>query len=316
MQQYCNFRGVVIILFVALFLVSCNNSKTEIKRVEMPMARPGANGVSFGLYDTNGNIETTKVFNIKKGEEFSKIISISNYINNTRKYLIIALVDCIQVPFRVNDKEYINYTFSMNANEVTEIPVCIDSLKPGFHDIIFLIFKSPEITMESQDLALANSLAQIYPIRFNIIVESGEPFKPKLTEIEPIKVFNEANIHGAFLTNTSERMKVWYVEKTENKEIPYYIHIGNQETESHYFAIITLLDWKQVPINKNGKVLFLELKPNEKRVYKGLLHLPENLEKGKKLNLTLVSISEPFSLQEKHTDLVEQSLRTTITPCY
>ncbi|MEL7657877.1 MAG: hypothetical protein AAGU75_18440, partial [Bacillota bacterium] len=79
-----------ILLFILLVNCGCNHSKYSqgelddiANNVKDTYTQPymSGGGVSLGLYNNDGIIEETKLFNLKENESLKKIIAIGNMID-------------------------------------------------------------------------------------------------------------------------------------------------------------------------------------------------------------------------------------------
>lgn len=304
----------VCVLLIILTLLGCARTEFEstANRNQLPMAKAGSGVITLGLYNPNGKIEEKNIFHISQGEVFYKYVAFSSFVNHNQKYLLTVTDNFNQTPFSINGKTMLTYEFNLKSNETIDIPVKIHNLQQGFHEIDFFIFKSPHITMDKEDINMANSLQQVYAIRCNVIINSQEVIRPQITTKQYVYYFNQNNIFEGILNNKNIiDKKVWLFERVHKNKIEYFLHLGNVSNKSNTYAVISFLDWKQVPVTDNINVLYLNLNKNEEKVYDCSISIPKS-EKTR-LNFVSLIIPNPFSSLDNPLNVgtVDQSLRTT-----
>lgn len=286
--------------------------KETIKDTHNRNKLPGAisgNGVSLGLYNTNGDIETDYCFNLNEGENFKKFIAIGNFIDNPREYKILIFDNFVQTNFSVDSNiEKNSFTLVINAKESQEVPISLNNLSKGFHDIIIMIVKYTDKKDLNEEFRKNTDIDHMLFIRFNIIVDNDNIPKFDYTSYETNKF---DRLDGIFLNKDKDILKRWLIEDIDDDTpINYYIHVGNNRFDSRDYAIIVLDNWQQIPINsKSGNVVYIKLLKNEKTVIPGVINI---IYQDGIHDLTAILVHNPFHKINMYNKTVESSIRVGI----
>lgn len=312
---------ITIFLLIALTLtigeVYFNNTTTNsnkgqftekiastANRDKMPNATTG--GVSLGLYNIDGNIESSFVFKSKKNESLRKFISVGNLISKKRMYRLLLLTDYKQSKFKVANKEVSYYNFEMNPYETKEIPVEIFDLNKGFHDILFVIVKYPDNKSLEDEFRKTTDMNHLLFMRFNVVVDDNK--KPQYSFYNGQIDKGNKTLDGVFINKN--KLVRWLKEEVDKSSVVnYLINIGNNSYPKRKYALIVLFDWKQTLINGKENVLFFELDKNSMVTISSKLNLPSN--EGV-YDLTPILIHNPYEETNLYNRYVETGVRVGI----
>ena len=271
-----------------------------------------AGGISLGLYNAGGNIETVSHFEIEENEKINKYLSIGNLINKDRIYKLILFVDYEQTNFSIDGRDKnSDFTFKMKAGETIEIPFEIDTLEKGLHDIIFVIAKYPDNVSLDEDFRKQTDLNNLLFMRFSTSVGNDDTVYNDLNFNKYGKIKTEDILDGIFVSNEKNDYKRWLTEdiSKSKKELTYYTHIGNVSGEEKTYALLNLFDWEQTKIIDNKNVTFHKLKNNQ------VVTLKTNLEINNKkgvYDMVPILVHNPFQKLDMYNQGVETSIRTGI----
>lgn len=320
---------VICVLFFALLIVSCSNSDNKVEPIKLqntnfkntikstsdrdnlPMIEAGQSlGTTVGIYNVNGNIEKTKQYHIKAGQDFKKFISLGNLISEDRVYKLIMLVDYKQHSFSVDDNAPSEeYNFKIGAGKTLEIPIKITDLDSGMHDIVVIMVKNPNNKSLDEEYRKKTDLSHLIIERFNVIV--GDSDKPA-THIEFTNegVKEPQNLGGIFLSKKND-YKRWLSEDVKPGEIlDYFIHVGNSLEKDHQtYALVVLYNWKQIDIVEGKNVLYYKLNKDDSFVLPATLNTPES--EGVE-DLTALLIQNPNEKLTMYNRDTEFSLRVGV----
>lgn len=298
MSQKKLYIPIILLILFNIIPIGCfdENNERFSKKIEsagnrdrLPFAKTG--GISIGLYNTNGTIEKTNLFNLTPDEEFEKFISFGNLINKDRQYLLLTLIDYKQSIFYVDNKITKAFKYTMKPNETIEIPIKLPKLTEGLHDVIFIIVKSPNDKSLDETLRASSDMNHLLFIRTNIIVSS--------TKVSPIAYFQSDTqdneiLEGILVSKEATVLKRWLTEKAdENQMLDFYIHLGNKSNDKQKYAIVSFLDWEQTAVNNGKEVMFVSLGKNKK------MTIPSKIDKlfEKKIyDYSAIVIYNPFEL--------------------
>ena len=319
-------RPVILILIALLFILNgCSNdeSKNDIPldstdfklqilstedRDKLPNATSG--GISLGLYNNNGQIETETNFNLEEDQSIEKFISLGNLIDEDRTYKLLLFVDFQQEKFSVDNKESkYDFTFHMDAGESIEIPFKIDPLKKGLHDILFVIAKYPDNKSLNEDFRKNTDSNNLLFLRFSTVVGGDETVYNEIEFNKYGELENNDILDGIFISK-EDNFKRWINQEImDNEDLKYFTKIGNNRGEIKSYALINLFDWEQQTIIDNKKVTFFELENNELITLKSTISI--NKEKGI-YDLAPILIHNPFQKLTMINREVETGVRVGI----
>ncbi|MEA4895896.1 MAG: hypothetical protein VB064_11645 [Oscillospiraceae bacterium] len=304
------------ILLLGCLLISsgCSNdtySQNRLKQIEETIVdnntQPymSGGGVSLGLYDVEGKIEETKSFKLNKNESFKKIIALGNMIDSDRTYRILLFVDFNQYSFLVNGNEVLAYDFKAGQNEYSAIPIEINNLSEGFHDIFFVIVKDSDVKSLDIDYRNHTDMNNLLFIRFNVTV--GNNSVPTI-EFKPLNSTGEAILDGVFLSKETDKLKRWSVDNTTiSTQLNFNIHVGNKAyNEQQNYALITLLDWKQVNFYNNQNLIFFSLNKGTQSYISASINTPD--KKGV-YDLVSILINNPYEPLTIKNSNIETGIR-------
>lgn len=254
------------------------NFKKTIKDTSNRDIMPGTEnmkGIRSRIYNDKGEIDNKYNYSLKTDEVWEKFIAISNSTDNSSKYKLILLVDYKQCNFNVDGNPVKDYTFQMNKNETIEMPVSLNKLNEGLHDILFLVViddnKSTDIRFRNTTLT-----CNLICFRFNIIVNNNIKIPNyNLTTFKQQDLKDKFN--GIILNKNESDANYWFLENaTSQKTIQFYNHFGNSDFEqAQKYAVITFSDWKQlglgtfIEVNKGKQVTV----PSSVKLTKGIHNL-------------------------------------------
>lgn len=321
----CRFIYMIICIFLLCFFYGCsspdpnnafrtNTIKVYDKGISeqstknlLHFAQSGQKGVSLGLYNMEGIIENDYIFYINKGEPLKKILSIGHFIDEQWTYKLLLFVDYKKTNFMVEGIDVNDYTFKITPNTRAKIPIQVYPLEKGFHDVIFVIAKYPDIKSLDSTFRRRTNMGHILTIRFNIAVENS--VAPEITYYTDYEVRQNPRINGMIYTTTRDVFKEWLIEKAKPQtDIIYYYHIGNKKrAKTQSYALVALLDWEPVQLTANGdKVLFLKINENEMVTFPSTIKTPS--QEGI-YDFSAILVYNPYEKLNIQNRLVETSFR-------
>ncbi len=307
---------LLLFFFSICFISGCNNSLSEqdleqlSKEITQNYTLPymASGGVGLSLHNNDGIIEETMSFELKPGERFEKIISLGNMIDNDRKYKLLLFVDYKQTAFIVNESTVTEYDFSAKSNENVLIPFKIENLQQGFHDVFFVIAKYPDIHSLDCEYRKSTDMNHLLFLRFNILVGNAKVPDVTYTQLENSK---EAVFDGILISNKQDLLKRWLTEnKHGNDDLKFFIHAGNQSYgKKQNFAVITLLNWKQVEFNNNQDVIFFSLENGTQTSIPAIVSLPH--QEGV-YDLVTILVHNPYVPLDIYNRMIETGIRVGV----
>jgi len=267
-------------------------------------------GIGLRLYDTSGKIESKYVFSLKENESWEKFISIRHMIDEQWTYKLLLFIDYNKQSFYVDGKEVKDLTFKMAPNQTLEIPVEIDPLQKGRHDVLFALVKYPDVESTDEAFRGNTDMNHLLFLRYNIIVENGKIPAFELTEFK--QYYQKLPFSGVTINKSSNDLNGWLSDIVKPESIlKYYIHVGNKNTDKKQkrYALLMLFDWKQILIDSGRDkkhVLFFELDAEKELVIPATLKIPK--EEGV-YDLCPILITNPYERVNLYNNDVHTSIR-------
>ena len=317
--------GLVVILLVlsSLFIFYEVNTKEGLSFWRMNVHRGGYSDVTipsdspiqenFGVglyefpdYSTGGTPKRA----FKINGTFEKYLLIANAINKSREYLVFVLVDYIQTPFYVNNSLNITHSIVLKPMEYKFLKIKITNISEGYHDVFIGVFLDPYNHNLSDRYRLSTDFSMMGGIRIQVI--SGRPiYTLPIFRDPPITCETKGALDGILLTKTPCKYLAWLRENASDN-IKYYINIGEQDKNIQTFALVAMLDYKQVPIRNDTIVYFGYTFRNQD------IAIPANLEIKNKTQeiheFIVLYFTDPFLPIEFPPDVRNINLELTSEP--
>lgn len=264
------------LIFILINIISCTNSfkhstkiyktssehpyvgndfKKKIKDTSNRDIMPGTEkrkGMRYRIYNSKGNIDNQLSYFLKDEQAWDKFISISNMTDKSLVYKLLLFVDYKQSLFQIDDTQVQDFTFKIDSKQTMEIPITIDNLADGLHDILLLIVIDPNIKSLDSKFRSTTANNNLLYFRFNIIVNKESYQTSDLVKYEQRDL--KDSFPGILLNRElNDYKKNWWSDNLDIKEkLNFYAHISNKDfSEKQKCVLITLLDWKQVPFGEN-----------------------------------------------------------------
>ncbi|MEG2542922.1 MAG: hypothetical protein RSA64_06730, partial [Christensenellaceae bacterium] len=161
--------NISVVIVIALSLLTACEQKNGINRKLLPMSTGG--GISYGLYNTDGEIETEKHFEINTKTNLEKILSFGNLIEIDREYKLLIFANYEQIEFSVdNENASFFHDFNAKANEHLQRTITLPKLSDGFYDLLFLIIKDPNNISLDEDYRKRTDMSHLISMRYSLQV--------------------------------------------------------------------------------------------------------------------------------------------------
>ncbi|ALV02178.1 hypothetical protein AVM03_07150 [Bacillus amyloliquefaciens] len=263
---------------------------------------PGTDTVSYGLYEEDGQILDSLDIGKKNGKRYKKVLSISHYFNDKRKYGLVILSDFKTIPFKADNGGYKkSYTFKMDKDSVKKIKLEFEP-PSNFSELSFIIIPEPDYKQESTDLDIASGLQENFTLRY--IRKSRD----EKEDLKPQKITDELTGEQVFLTSNKTGNKILFKSKSNQKA---YLQIFNSHDTNLDYALVALSGTEQRSVN--GKpVSFTSVKENATNIYE--IDMPKVEDKE---NYQIVLFPTPYktsTMYEGLNNTSDSTFRTVITP--
>jgi hypothetical protein len=234
--------------------------------VETPPGISLENSVSYNIFDEQGN-PIGNGTNIKSNNGIiDNILSFGNFIDYDREYLLIVLQNFKQSKFKVDNKEYTTYPFSLEKQTAINIKPIIEINKDTV-ELDYLIIRLPKYKNGEKDVLDAASLQEIFTMRFKI-KNSGNP--PSITLDSQLEVYDQEPPENIFISKEPMKFKMVFEAKPSS---PFYLSLGNAEGKDELeYAYIAFNNWQQISLG--DKVVHFS-KVDNQQVKSKLYNFPE-----------------------------------------
>lgn len=309
-SQVLFFITFICILFISILIVfnqkdnqnSISNSNEE--SVDERLTK-GSGLVGYGMYGKDNKIiDNGRDLEGISNMEINSKISLTNYINDDRKYKILVMNNFRQVQFEAKGNKNKSHDFFAKANTIVDTEI-LNEIDADTKEVAYLAIKDPDLLIEKLDLDIASSVQRVLSLRYGLENETVPYYHYE--SVAPLKTGYEGPIDNVFISETEELTALMSAES--GQEV--YLTVGNPTDEVMDYVLVSFLDWEQVPLINEEEVLYVTVNPNEKKIFQ--LRLPET---DKKKNYQVLAFPFPYktSLENFESHTVEGSFRTVIQP--
>ncbi|MBE5105987.1 hypothetical protein IGI01_11940 [Bacillus thuringiensis] len=308
-SQILFFITFICILFISIFVIfnkKESSSPTSNDKPTEERLSKGSGRVGYGMLGKDNKIidSGSVLKDITNGKIDSKV-TLNSYINNDRKYKILVMNNFRQVQFEANGNEDKSHEFLAKANTTVDTAIS-NKIDTDTKEVAYLMIKDPDLLIEKLDLDKAGTVQQVLPLRYSLENETIPHYQYE--SVAPLKTSSEDPIDNVFISETEDEL-IALMSAESGQEV--YLTVGNPTDEVMDYALVSFLDWEQVPLINEEVVLYVTVNPNEKKVFQ--LKLPET---DKKKNYQVLAFPFPYKTSfenfESHT--VEGTFRTVIKP--
>ncbi len=282
--------------FLLIFYMSPDSDDSEKLGIaeNMPeLTGPGSNTISYGLYQNDKLIDGHELNDVIGGKSLDFTYSLSNFVKESREFMLVLLVDFEQIPFDVDGATKLSHTFSVDSNETKNIPLSFEVPKNS-NELSVLVFKTPgEVEKNEKNIGRITSLQEVLPLRYSLNSEQKSLLAgPSMEPLEHLE--SGTPNENIFISYSKSELKI-----TVNQSVndPLYLHLGTFE-EEYQTAILAFEDGKQIPLN--GKKINMVTVSKDMEVYN-----LDNLEKGVYQILSFPKpykvTSDDYTSQEVHS---------------
>ncbi len=236
---------------------------------ELMKSRPDYFG--FGLYSKPSYPDGIFKKAVHKiNGSFSGYILLANAKGND--YIVFILLDYQEVPFYLNGTLNLTHHIVLEDMEYRFFRFEIPNISEGWHDVFVGGFPNP-YSAEEQDPHILNG--------FRLQLISGKPTLELPSFERPLVCTRNNTELDAYLLLTKKACDntVWYKASmnplNEDSAFSYFAVVGNTQDNLQTFALVQLLDYRQVPIG-NRTVYFGYLYRNEVVSIPLTIKMPKN----------------------------------------
>jgi hypothetical protein len=194
-------------------------------------------------------------------------------------FLITCLIDYVQQPCVYDGRSELLYRIEMRENEERYIVLETPELSRGFHDLIVLAFDKPDVHDLSDEFRINTDLNYLYTTRASVLADSNAQDIPRIDYItgqfQPNRI---SSLNGIVVNREKapQELHAWTHQPMKPGDIlEYYVHLGNDEGPDQSMAVISFLDFKQIPLGKDILVPFASLPAGSRLTIPGHLIAPQ-----------------------------------------
>ncbi|TDL82432.1 hypothetical protein [Peribacillus frigoritolerans] len=285
-NKYLKWICLIILLFTIGFLSSYllnftenkTNNKLGTKENISGLTGEGTNTISVGLYKNDKLIKEHELNDLERNNKFT--LSLSNFINTSREYMMLVLVDFKQHEFKINGESKTTYSFLAKPNETENVPFSIE-IPDKASELTILVIKEPnKITTNTKEIDKIITLQEVLPLRFNLNTNTQETI---LSTLKSLEVEKNVPIENMFISYSKQELNITLDYPNEK---PLYMHIGDFENGKTPVAIVAFNNWKQTPLN--GEYINFAEVSKQMKVYK-----VDKLDNG---IIQILSFPKPFNV--------------------
>ncbi|GAB4581622.1 MAG: hypothetical protein Fur0022_43710 [Anaerolineales bacterium] len=237
-------------------------------------------------------------------------------------YALICLLDYKQTPCLFDGKDASPYFLEMGENEERTFSFETPAIEKGFHDLAILAFSKVDEHDTSESFRYSTDFNYLFSTRAAILADTP-PDELPLIEYEKGVFIEESPspLNGVVINlspdSYSEGIRAWLHEVIQpGQTLDYYIQLGNDDEPDQTYAVLSFLDFQQIPVNENQLVAYVSLPTGYRMTIPASLTVPE--ETGIH-ELVIVIVRNPYRIREDLStrklilpDGIESSIRVAI----
>ncbi|EZH66540.1 hypothetical protein DH09_11475 [Bacillaceae bacterium JMAK1] len=279
--------------------MSCNsesnaNIDDDIQRSEddiTGMVDKDSMVLSYGLYDDKEIIIDTYI-DAKYDDEYNLTFEMGQYYPNDLEFKLLVFEDYIQKDFYTDEETVSSVDYTVKSNGIEKIDFKIYPDQQA-NEVSILNIISPNIQLQDIDEEFGYDSNTAYPIRRAV---SQEVNKKEFDQNVEVNNIDEVNFDSFLSRSEGEFELINDADKGESL----YLNLGNIYDRDVTYAVIALLDWKQVPLN--GKdVLFTKVDKDKTGVLE--IELPDDIDGNP--SYQLIAFSYPYEIEEGNYDAAD-----------
>jgi len=299
---------IIFTLIIFILIASCKQKDVS----DQSSQETEAVGTRFSISNPplkEDDPGTKLVYTLNPNAAFKATYELENLRNN-RNYLLLCFLDYNQEPLIIDNKKNSLFKINVKPGQKKYWRFKTNTIKNGFHDFATLLIWDPEIHRLDKDYRIESDFNLIATNRANIIADGSNPPAFSFITAPSKQSQSKEPYDGIRINKQANNLDYWLIEKAlSGKKINYYIHVASSEKQPVTYALIALLDYKQIPLNKS-KVLFAKVNPNQVVTFPASFTAP--MQKGTH-ELMLIRIKNPYKRLTSDDDtLIEPSIRVPI----
>lgn len=231
---------------------------------------------SMGLWDNNSNYFHDTTVSLKENEEFSMFLALLNCMGEKYNYTVILFDNYQQIEFEVDGELMNQCTVCIENGDELYIPIKINSLVNGKHDLIFAVFVDTYKTLTDEERIYTGDHDGV--LRCTAIVGNENAVQ-------------HDNIQGLRVDTVSARTNGVVLNKMNGEE--YAIEVGNLDEKPMNNVIIVLDNFMQVSISDDNSLYeCILLNPGEEVIIPLEEYFPKIESDNTEHEITVISISD------------------------
>lgn len=193
------------------------------------------------------------IYKLKTDSAFTGTYSLGSKMPKNTQYLMLTFIDYKQVPFYLNGKKGLSHLIPMSASSTRYFSFKTERLKEGVHDFANILILHPHGHSLDAEKRLDTDNNYFFDLRANLIVGKGGQYKLS-KKVSGKQRVNKEQFDGIIINKRNAgKLAYWLKERVKSaKLVKYFVHLGNKDLKPKNFAVIALLDYKQIPLNPDG----------------------------------------------------------------
>lgn len=302
-------KHYLFLLFILSIIVTAYFLNSNYIQYEMGMENSTPKEVRYDekTVSENFGVGIYNSPNLKDGMQLSQFLNpqsnfsgwlrITNAMYGSNTYMVFTMLDYKQQTFLFNNQTAKLHLVNLSRFEDNFYYFQINNISKGFHDLVFIVVLNPYEHSLSEEYRFSTDMAKMGNQRLNLFVGG-------VIDVQIKDTFNGTScpssyiLNGLLVNKEACSSNAWFSEKiTEKEGIYYFINVGNDDEILRSFALMTFLDYEQIPLNSDDKELtvFGKLKHGEKRAFLANFTIPK---KGGINELMAIWILDPYEKLE------------------
>lgn len=302
------------LLSLIFLLIGCSTRQPSSQEVIY-----AGKGVAAGINDLSGKAWVT--YFLEEKEAFQGAYYLLNQ-QSAESYALICLLDYKQTPCLFDGKDDSPYFLEMGENEARTFSFETPAIEKGFHDLVILAFSKVDEHDTSENFRYSTDFNYLFSTRAAILADTPLDELPLIEYAQGSFVAESPSPLNGVVINLSpdsysEGIRAWLHEVTQpGQTLEYYIQLGNDDDLDQTYAVLSFLDFQQIPISEEQFVAYVSLPTGYRMTIPASLIVPEDTGIHE---LVIVIVRNPYRIREDLStrklilpDGIESSIRVAI----
>lgn len=223
---------------------------------------PDENSIEYGVINDQGISECDTEISLKSGEKYHRYVSLKQQVEEEGEYSLLIFDNFRKIPFYVDGREMEHCTVKLKYGEEILVPVTIDELADGYHNLIFIWLGEINRPMDKKALEEQFYTPVSNCMCVDVEVETSE-WQPECGTYAG-EYFQGCSTVVNLQSQYGIDNKTEYIVEMKSGQERLFATVGNTSEDEMSKKILWVInDFEQVPIDDKNYCMYVEV-PKDK----------------------------------------------------